>query len=58
MYLTENGAAFTDRLDGERVHDEKRVSYLQGYMDAAARAIRDGANLNGYFIWSLTDNFE
>lgn len=58
MYLTENGAAFTDHLDGERVHDEKRVAYLQGYMDAAARAIRDGANLHGYFIWSLTDNFE
>lgn len=58
LYLTENGAAFTDHLDGEQVHDEKRVSYLQGYMDAAARAIRDGANLHGYFIWSLTDNFE
>lgn len=58
MYLTENGAAFTDHLDGEQIHDEKRVSYLQGYMDAAARAIRDGSNLHGYFIWSLTDNFE
>lgn len=58
LYLTENGAAFTDHLDGEQVHDEKRVAYLQGYMDAAARAIRDGANLHGYFIWSLTDNFE
>ncbi|MBN8634531.1 MAG: beta-glucosidase, partial [Anaerolineae bacterium] len=58
LYLTENGAAFTDHLDGQRVHDEKRVAYLQGYMDAAARAIRDGTNLHGYFIWSLTDNFE
>ncbi|RME84744.1 MAG: beta-glucosidase [Caldilineae bacterium] len=58
LYVTENGAAFTDRLEDGRVHDSLRVSYLQGYMSAAAEAIRDGADLRGYFIWSLMDNFE
>jgi beta-glucosidase len=58
MYITENGASFTDTLENGRVHDPLRVSFLEGYMDVAARAIEDGVNLKGYFIWSLVDNFE
>jgi beta-glucosidase len=58
MYITENGASFTDRIENGQVHDPLRVSFLEGYMDAAARAIEDGVNLKGYFIWSLVDNFE
>ena len=57
-YITENGAAFADTLADGRVHDPLRVAFLEGYMEAAARAIRDGADIHGYFIWSLTDNFE
>jgi beta-glucosidase len=44
-------------IDG-RVHDPLRVDYLHGHFEAAARAIRDGVNLRGYFIWTLMDNFE
>jgi len=58
MYITENGASFTDTLENGRVHDPLRVSFLEGYMNAAATAIQDGVNLKGYFIWSLMDNFE
>jgi beta-glucosidase len=58
MYITENGASFTDVLVTGRVHDNLRISFLEGYMEAAAQAIRDGVNLHGYFIWSLIDNFE
>ena len=58
MYITENGASFTDVVENEEVHDPLRVAFLEGYMEAAARAISDGVNLHGYFIWSLLDNFE
>lgn len=62
LYVTENGAAFTDvvETDGEKkvVHDPLRQQFLQQYMGRAADAIRDGADLRGYFIWSLIDNFE
>ena len=58
LYITENGASFTDILENGRVHDALRISFLEGYMEAAAQAIRDGVNLHGYFIWSLVDNFE
>ncbi|RYY72644.1 glycosyl hydrolase family protein [archaeon] len=35
-----------------------RLSYFQGYLSALDRAIGDGANVAGYFAWSLLDNFE
>jgi beta-glucosidase len=59
LYITENGASFHDYVDpnGE-VHDPDRVSYLQGYLAAGARSIREGVNLQGYYAWSFLDNFE
>jgi len=59
LYVTENGAAFADQVGpGNVVDDPRRVAYLQGYVDAAARAIEAGVPLHGYFVWSLMDNFE
>jgi beta-glucosidase len=58
LYVTENGAAFADeKIDGA-VHDPDRVEYLRAHFAAAQRAIRDGVDLRGYFVWSLLDNFE
>jgi beta-glucosidase len=59
IYVTENGASFDDEVghDG-RVLDRQRIDYLDGYLDAAARAITKGVDLRGYFAWSLLDNFE
>ncbi len=58
IYVTENGAAFSDVLEGEAVHDAERVDYLHEHFVAARRAISDGVPLRGYFVWSLLDNFE
>jgi beta-glucosidase len=59
LYVTENGAAYTDVVTPEgRVHDQARVDYLDGHFRAAARAIADGVDLRGYFVWTLMDNFE
>ena len=53
LYVTENGAAFD-----AGVHDADRVEYLRTHFAAAERAIADGVDLRGYFVWSLLDNFE
>jgi beta-glucosidase len=59
LYVTENGAAFDDRRGSDgQVEDPDRVSYLERYLDAALRARADGVPLDGYFVWSLLDNFE
>ncbi|MFI6941842.1 GH1 family beta-glucosidase [Streptomyces sp. NPDC050418] len=59
LFVTENGAAFDDRVgeDGS-VHDPDRVRYLHGHLSAVHAAIRQGADVRGYFLWSLLDNFE
>jgi beta-glucosidase len=59
MLVTENGAAFDDYVDPTGVvHDELRIEYLEQHLSAVGQAIRDGARVRGYFLWSLLDNFE
>jgi beta-glucosidase len=58
LYVTENGASFADQVVDGRVHDERRVAYLRAHFTQAHRAIQDGVDLRGYFVWSLIDNFE
>jgi beta-glucosidase len=58
LYITENGAAFPDARENGRVPDARRVSYLEGHLDAVAAAIAEGVPVGGYFLWSLLDNFE
>ncbi len=59
LYITENGAAFEDARTSEgRIEDEDRIDYLRGHFEQAHRAIQDGVNLKGYYVWSLMDNFE
>lgn len=59
LYVSENGMACHDAvsLDGE-VHDPNRVDYLNRYLLKLSEAIDEGADVRGYFVWSLTDNFE
>ncbi|HEX7804865.1 MAG TPA: beta-glucosidase [Cellulomonas sp.] len=59
LVVTENGAAFHDEVSPDgRVHDLDRVSYLHDHIDAVGAAIDHGADVRGYFVWSLMDNFE
>ncbi len=59
IYITENGLSNIDwvSLDG-KVHDPQRIDYTQRYLLELERAISDGADIRGYFHWSLLDNFE
>ena len=58
LYVTENGAAFGDTRRNGTVDDPERTSYLDRHLGAVARAIADGVAVDGYFVWSLLDNFE
>jgi beta-glucosidase len=59
VYVTENGASFPDEPgpDGA-VHDQRRIDYLAGHLDAVRDALAAGVDVRGYFVWSLLDNFE
>ncbi len=59
LIITENGAAFADTVSADgQVHDEPRVRYLQDHFAAVHEAMRQGVHVDGFFVWSLLDNFE
>jgi len=59
LVITENGAAFDDSADADgNVADEDRTAYLAEHIAAVAAARERGADVRGYFAWSLLDNFE
>ena len=59
MYITENGAYFAETPGpAGHIDDQARISYLRAHIAACHRSIADGANLHGYFVWSIIDNWE
>jgi beta-glucosidase len=58
ILVTENGMAATDVVVDDEVHDDDRIAYLRDHLDAVHDAIAQGADVRGYFVWTLLDNFE
>lgn len=56
--VTENGASFPDKREKKTIHDPQRVEFLKTHLKQVLRAKQDGINVNGYFVWTLMDNFE
>ena len=57
IIVTENGACFKDKIEGENIPDEKRI-HFKSYLSNVLKAKKEGIPVSGYFVWSLTDNFE
>ncbi len=58
IYITENGAAFKDKDDDGKIHDERRLAYIRDHLAYVHDAMSKGVEVKGYFAWSLMDNFE
>ena len=58
IVVTENGMAWPDEVKGSNVGDQTRVKYIHDHIEAARQAIDAGVNLQGFFYWSLLDNYE
>lgn len=59
LYVTENGAAYDDHPDADGfVQDDQRLDYVRTHLASVHDAISQGAQIKGYFLWSLLDNFE
>jgi beta-glucosidase len=58
IVVTEGGASFPDRLMAERVRDSRRIAYYESHLAQVRAAIDRGVPVDGYFCWSLLDNFE
>ena len=58
LYVTENGAAFDDRVVDGVVTDAGRAAYLCEHMKVIDRLLKEGFDIRGYVCWSFMDNFE
>lgn len=58
IYITENGAAFPDFMQNGIVDDRERLGFIQTSIRELLRAKEEGCPVEGYFVWTLTDNFE
>ena len=58
IMITENGAAFPDKLIDSNVDDPQRTEYIKANLQQVLKAKQEGCNVGGYFVWTLTDNFE
>jgi len=59
IYITENGTSAADQVSPDgKVYDVDRIMYLRNYLTQLNRATSEGVPVNGYFLWSLMDNFE
>lgn len=58
LMITENGAAFPDTVMNGQVNDVDRTGYIRSHLEQVLKAKKEGVKVDGYFVWSLTDNFE
>jgi len=59
IYVTENGCSYPTAPDADgRVRDQERIDFYKGYIGQVGRAIDEGADVRGYYAWTLIDNFE
>ncbi|WP_307724740.1 GH1 family beta-glucosidase, partial [Deinococcus cellulosilyticus] len=58
LFITENGATYQDEMVGGVVQDEDRRRFFERHLQASLDVLKKGIPLEGYFAWSLLDNFE
>jgi len=59
VFITENGMCMNETMDEDGVFDDQvRINYLRAHIRAAHKALTQGVDLRGYYVWSLMDNFE
>jgi len=58
VYITENGTFDQLSVEDGHVKDTLRQRYLELYLTELSKAIKEGSDVRGYFIWTLMDNFE
>jgi 6-phospho-beta-glucosidase len=57
LYVTENGLGRDERLLNGRLDDQPRIVFVRQHLEVVEAAIARGADVRGFFLWSLLDNF-
>ena len=57
LYITENGMGYKDEFVNGEIDDTPRIDYIRKHLSWILKAIQNGVNVKGYFVWSLMDVF-
>ena len=59
IYITENGLGYKDKYEGigNLIKDDKRIDFIDQHVAALLKARSEGVDVQGYFVWSLQDQF-
>lgn len=57
IYITENGMGYKDDFEDGIIDDSPRIDYVKRHLYYLLKAVEQGVNVKGYFIWSLMDMF-
>jgi len=57
VYILENGKTMNQDLELQQ-KDTPRIEYLDAYIGAVLKAVRNGSDTRGYFVWSFMDLYE
>lgn len=55
FFITENGIGLHETLENGTIEDDDRINFLDAHINAMQKAIKDGANVCGYYVWSTFD---
>ena len=58
LIVTENGCSDPLGDNAAIINDEFRIRYLSAHLGAVIEAIDKGSRIEGFFVWSLLDNWE
>jgi beta-glucosidase len=58
IIVSENGAAYNDKIINGQINDVERIAFFDEYLHQLLKAKKEGVNIKGYFAWTLVDNFE
>lgn len=57
--ISENGTpVYTNNTNDGVPHDDFRIFFINEHLKQVQEAISKGAIVNGYFLWTLLDNYE
>lgn len=55
VIITENGLGYYDNLENGEVQDTYRIDFLKSYIEWILKAMEEGCDVRGYFVWSTMD---
>lgn len=57
IYITENGMGYKDDFEDGIIDDSPRIDFIKRHLYYLLKAVEEGVDVRGYFIWSLMDMF-